>query len=44
MMPGAETWSAKFHKGQYVYTGDLGRGFDVYRWTGEPLGTAPLVP
>ena len=42
MMPGSEVWSAKFHKGQYVYTGDLGRGFDVYRWTGEPLGTAPL--
>jgi hypothetical protein len=42
MMPRSEVWSAKFHKGQYVYTGDLGRGFDVYRWTGEPLGTTPL--
>lgn len=42
MMPRSEVWSAKLHKGQYVYTGDLGRGFDVYRWTGDPLGTAPL--
>jgi hypothetical protein len=42
MMPGSEVWSAKFHKGQYVYTGDLGRGFDVYRWTGPELGTTPL--
>ncbi|HVM27936.1 MAG TPA: hypothetical protein VM433_09715 [Mycobacteriales bacterium] len=42
MMPGTEVWSAKFHKGQYVYTGDLGRGFDVYRWTGPELGTTPL--
>ena len=31
VMPGAETWSAKEYKG-YVYTGDLARGFDVYRF------------
>ena len=31
-MPGAETWSAKEYKG-YIYTGDMGRGFDVYRFT-----------
>ncbi|HWG95035.1 MAG TPA: hypothetical protein VNU66_12500 [Mycobacteriales bacterium] len=43
MLPSTEVWSAKFHRGQYVYTGDLGRGFDVYRWTGEPLGTKPLL-
>jgi hypothetical protein len=29
VMPGAETWSAKEYKG-FVYTGDMGRGFDVY--------------
>ena len=29
VMPGAETWSAKEYKG-FVYTGDIGRGFDVY--------------
>jgi LVIVD repeat len=31
VMPGAETWSAKEYKG-YVYAGDMGRGFDVYRF------------
>jgi hypothetical protein len=35
VMPGTEVWSAKFHKGPYVFTGDLGRGFDVFRWTGS---------
>jgi LVIVD repeat len=30
VMPGADTWSAKEYKG-YVYTGDMARGFDVYR-------------
>jgi hypothetical protein len=29
VMPGAETWSAKEYKG-HIYTGDMGRGFDVY--------------
>lgn len=44
MMPATEVWSAKFHRGPYVYTGDLGRGFDVYRWTGEgDLGTPPVA-
>jgi hypothetical protein len=28
-MPGAETWSAKEYKG-FIYTGDMGRGFDVF--------------
>ena len=32
VMPGAETWSAKEYKG-YVYTGDMTRGFDVFRLT-----------
>lgn len=44
MMPGSEVWSAKFHKGQYVYTGDLGRGFDVYRVDSSiKLGTPPVA-
>jgi hypothetical protein len=30
VMPGAETWSAKEYKG-YVYTGDMTRGFDVFK-------------
>ena len=43
MMPGTEVWSAKFHKGQYVYTGDLGRGFDVYKVDDSiKLGTPPV--
>lgn len=41
VMPGTEVWSAKTYQGPYVYTGDMGRGFDVYRWTGE--GPAPWV-
>jgi hypothetical protein len=32
VMPGADTWSAKEYKG-FVYTGDMGRGFDVYALT-----------
>jgi hypothetical protein len=43
MMPGSEVWAAKFHKGDYVYTGDLGRGFDVYRWTGPTFGNPPVA-
>lgn len=35
------TWAAKFHEGPYVYAGDIGRGFDVFRWSGE--GPAPWV-
>lgn len=27
----ADTWSAKFHKGPYIFTNDLARGFDVYK-------------
>ncbi|MDP9405780.1 MAG: hypothetical protein M3O86_04145 [Actinomycetota bacterium] len=42
MMPRSEVWAAKFHKGPYVYTGDLGRGFDVYRWTGPKLALPPV--
>ena len=41
VMPNAETWATKFYKGPYVYAGDLGRGFDVFRWTGE--GPAPWL-
>lgn len=32
VMPGAETWSSKEYKG-YIYTGDMVRGFDVFRFT-----------
>ncbi len=32
VMPGADTWSAKEYKG-FIYTGDMGRGFDVYAFT-----------
>ncbi len=30
VMPGADTWSAKEYKG-HIYTGDMTRGFDVFR-------------
>jgi hypothetical protein len=42
VMPEMNTWAAKFYKGPYVYAGDLGRGFDVFRWSGE--GPAPWLP
>ena len=31
---GGNTWSAKPHNG-YIYAGDINRGLDVYRYTGE---------
>ena len=31
---GTEAWSAKFYKGPYMYVGDQGRGFDIFKWTG----------
>jgi hypothetical protein len=31
---GADTWSAKPHNG-YIYSGDINRGLDVFRYTGE---------
>ncbi|MDQ3991421.1 MAG: hypothetical protein M3245_03810 [Actinomycetota bacterium] len=39
VMQGAEVWSAKFHKGPYIYAADLRRGLDVFKWTGT--GPAP---
>lgn len=39
VMPGTNTWAAKIYKGPYVYAGDIGRGFDVFRWSGD--GPAP---
>lgn len=39
VLEGTNTWAAKFHKGPYVYAGDIGRGFDVFRWSGD--GPAP---
>ena len=41
VMDGANTWASKFYKGPYVYAGDIGRGFDVFRWTGS--GPAPWL-
>ena len=34
VMPGAEVWAAKWHKGPYIFAADQRRGFDVFRWTG----------
>jgi hypothetical protein len=28
---GADSWSSKFHKGPYIYSNDIVRGFDVYK-------------
>lgn len=39
VLENTNTWAAKFHKGPYVYAGDIGRGFDVFRWSGD--GPAP---
>ena len=36
----ANTWSAKPHNG-YIFTGDIERGFDVLRYTGEDGGRWP---
>ncbi len=35
IFPDSNVWSAKTYKGNYVFAGDLQRGFDVYRYTGE---------
>jgi hypothetical protein len=43
MMPGTEVWAAKFYKGDYVYSADMQRGFDVFRWTGPTLGNPPTA-
>lgn len=39
VMEDAEAWSAKTYKGPYLYVGDIVRGFDIFKWTGE--GPAP---
>ncbi|HEX9891709.1 MAG TPA: hypothetical protein VGB28_06560 [Actinomycetota bacterium] len=41
VMPGTEVWAAKMYKGPYIYSADMRRGFDVYKWSGT--GTAPWV-
>ena len=43
VMPGAETWSAKEYKG-YVYTGDMTRGFDVFRLNAICDGISCVTP
>ena len=30
-----DSWSSKFHKGPYIYSNDINRGFDVYRITAD---------
>jgi hypothetical protein len=42
VMPGADTWSAKEYKG-FIYTGDMGRGFDVYRFLPGCEGATCIV-
>lgn len=32
---GGDSWSSKFHKGPYIYSNDIARGFDVYRITAK---------
>ena len=32
---GASSWSSKFHKGPYIYSNDINRGFDVYKITAK---------
>ena len=39
---GAETWSAKPHKG-YIFTGDTVRGMDVLEYTGEDCSKWPTT-
>lgn len=41
VLDGTEVWAAKTYKGPYVYVGDMVRGFDVLKWTGE--GEAPWL-
>ncbi len=31
MPDGGTSWASKFHKGPYIYSNDLGRGFDVFK-------------
>ncbi len=35
ILPDANLWSAKTYRGNWIYAGDLNRGFDVYRYTGD---------
>ena len=30
---GGDSWSSKFHKGPYIYSNDIARGFDVFKIT-----------
>jgi len=39
---GADTWSAKPHNG-YIYSGDINRGLDVFRYTGESGAAWPAT-
>jgi hypothetical protein len=35
MPAGGDSWSSKFHKGPYIYSNDISRGFDVFKITGK---------
>lgn len=37
----SNTWAAKVHEGPFIFTGDIERGFDVFKWNGP--GDAPWV-
>jgi hypothetical protein len=32
---GSSSWSSKIHKGPYIYSNDINRGFDIYRITAK---------
>lgn len=39
VMEGGQSWSSKTYKGPYVYSADMNRGFDIFKWSGA--GPAP---
>ncbi|MGH8775465.1 MAG: PA domain-containing protein [Jiangellaceae bacterium] len=41
VLEGSNVWAAKFFEGPYLYAGDINRGFDVFRWSGD--GPAPWL-
>lgn len=39
VLPGSEVWSARTYEGPYIYVGDVRRGLDILKWSGD--GPAP---
>ncbi|HYI44250.1 MAG TPA: hypothetical protein VE174_02145 [Actinomycetota bacterium] len=35
MPDGGKSWSSKFHKGPYIFSNDMNRGFDVFKVSGK---------